>query len=70
MHGTGQINPPAASSAILTTSCWLGPLGAVRLLARPPWFTALPASSTRAPLLPSVAGWELSSMRAHASERT
>ena len=28
------------------TACWLGPFGAVRLLLRPSWLTALPASST------------------------
>ena len=26
--------------------CWEGPCGAVRLLERPSWFTAVPASST------------------------
>jgi hypothetical protein len=50
-------------------SCWLGPLGAVRLLALPPWFTALPSSTTPLALLPT-AGAEESRIIAHASERT
>jgi hypothetical protein len=39
---TSSAATPAASSAALSTACCAGPLGAVRLLDRPSWFTALP----------------------------
>jgi len=69
VHGL-PYHRPAECSASRIASCWLGPLGAVRLLARPPWLTAVPASNTRAALLLPSAGWELSQTNAHASERT
>lgn len=37
----------ATASAARTTACWAGPLGAVKLLDRPSWLTALPRSSMR-----------------------
>ena len=37
---------PAAPIPARITACWLGPCGAVRLLLRPSWFTAVPASSS------------------------
>ena len=33
---------PAEAKAARSTSCWAGPLGAVRPLLRPSWFTELP----------------------------
>jgi hypothetical protein len=59
---------PAACSAARITSCWEGPLGAVRELERPSWLTAAPASRIAAP--PPPAGAALSTMTAQASERT
>ena len=38
---------PPPCRACLITPCWEGPLGAVRLLLLPSWFTALPASSAK-----------------------
>ena len=38
----------AACSAVLTRPCCAGPLGAVRLLERPSWFSAHPCSTTAA----------------------
>ena len=38
---------PPSCRACLMTPCWEGPLGAVRLLLLPSWFTALPDSSTK-----------------------
>jgi hypothetical protein len=35
-------------------ACCAGPLGAVRLLERPSWLTALPASSASAPSPPGA----------------
>jgi hypothetical protein len=42
-----------ACRACLITPCWEGPLGAVRLLLRPSWFTALPERRTRPGSMPS-----------------
>ena len=42
-----------ACRACLITPCWEGPLGAVRLLLRPSWFTALPERRTRPGSVPS-----------------
>ncbi len=39
----GSISPVA--SAFATSLLWEGPLGAVRLLERPSWFTALPCNT-------------------------
>ena len=40
---------PASSSVMRITACCAGPLGAVSVLLRPPWLTAVPASSTTQP---------------------
>ena len=45
---TSQAPCLPAASAARTTSCWLGPLGAVRLLERPSWLTALPRMTSTA----------------------
>ena len=62
----------ASSRAARMTACWLGPLGAVSVLLRPPWLTAVPASSTAQP--PAVASSLLligcSSAETADSERT
>ena len=42
-----------ACMACLMTPCWEGPLGAVRLLLRPSWFTALPERRIRPGSMPS-----------------
>ena len=41
----GSSSPDA--SAVPSRACWLGPLGAVRLLLRPSWLTALPRICAR-----------------------
>jgi hypothetical protein len=42
---TSAARTPAAASTALITSCCAGPLGAVRLLLRPSWFTAEPSTT-------------------------
>ena len=68
---------PAEPVAATTTACWLGPCGAVRLLLRPSWLTAVPASSraVACPLMPlppaaAQAAADCSMMTTAASART
>ena len=49
------MQPDAIHAVHPLACCWLGPLGAVRLLLRPSWFTAAPATTAAYGRAPSLA---------------
>eukprot|EP00955_Chlamydomonas_euryale_P074704 362107-Chlamydomonas_euryale.AAC.8 len=60
----------ADASAARSAACWLGPLGAVRLLLRPSWLTAAPTSSASAARLRNGPSYRRSTTAPTASART
>ena len=60
---------PAAFTVVLMRADWEGPLGAVRLLDRPSWFTREPCSTARGGWEASSPPWGLRTTAAHPSPR-